>query len=137
MSFDEMWGQARSTAVARQQSRMQLNQLPAERDDGRGKQLVADSHFLRKRATNADTVREAFMKADNDAARETHQVGPSLKGFKTASAFSTFMTRWKGQMQYVESLLKNDISGTLRTSATEYAARERQEKTRHSREELK
>ncbi|MFC7843041.1 hypothetical protein [Streptomyces sp. NPDC057382] len=137
MSFDEMWGQARSTAAARQQSSMQLNQLPAARGDGGGKQLVADSHFLRKRATNADTVREAFMKADNDAAKGTDQVESGLKGFKFTAALSTFMTRWKGQMQYVDSLLKNDIAGTLRTSATEYATREQREKSRHGREKLK
>ncbi|GAA2455730.1 hypothetical protein [Streptomyces glaucus] len=138
MSFDEMWGQIRSNAVARQQSSMQLNQLPADGGGSTpGKKLVADSAFLKRRATNAETVRDDFVKADNAASKETEQVGSSLKGFKSGPAFSTFMTRWRGQMKYVENLLKNDISGALRTSANEYAAREQREKARHSSEKLK
>ncbi|MFF4549148.1 hypothetical protein [Streptomyces sp. NPDC001435] len=138
MSFDEMWGQARTSAVARQHSSMELNQLPADPGgDSSGKKLVTDSGFLRHRATNADTVRDDFTKADNSAAKETDQVGPSLKGFKSGPAFSTFMTRWRGQMKYVESLLKNDIAGALRSSANDYAAREQKEKARHGHEKLK
>ncbi|MEU5365212.1 hypothetical protein ABZ354_17340 [Streptomyces sp. NPDC005925] len=132
MSFDEMWGKARSDAAARQYSSMQLNQLPADGGSASGKKLVTDSGFLRRRATNSDSVRDDFMKADNSATKETEQVGASLKGFKSGPKFSTFMTRWRGQMKYVENLLKNDIAGTLRTSADEYALREQKEKARHS-----
>ena len=137
MSFDEMWGKARSDAAARQHSSMQLNQLPADRGSTSGKKLVADSGFLRRRATNTDSVRDDFVKADNSTTKETEQVGASLKGFKSGPEFSTFMTRWRGQMKYVENLLKNDIAGTLRTSADEYALREQKEKARHSNQKLK
>ncbi|MGW2702672.1 hypothetical protein [Streptomyces sp. NPDC001340] len=138
MSFDEMWGQARSTAAARQHSSMQLNQLPADPGGSApGKTLVADSGFLRHRAKNAETVRDDFSKVDNDAVKETDQVGGSLKGFKSGPAFSTFLTRWRGQMKYVEGLLQSDIAVALRSSANDYAAREQKEKARHGSEKLK
>ncbi|GHA13946.1 hypothetical protein ACFOOM_32885 [Streptomyces echinoruber] len=138
MSFDELWGQARSNAVARQHSNMRLNQLPADvGGSAPGKKLVADSGFLMNRATKADTVRDDFVKVDDSATKETSQVGASLKGFKSGPAFSTFLTRWREQVKYVENLLKNDIAGTLRSSANEYAAREEKEKSRHSKEKLK
>ncbi|WP_330235284.1 hypothetical protein [Streptomyces sp. NBC_00566] len=138
MSFDEMWGQARTTAAARQHSSMQLNHVPADPGgDSPGKKLVADAGFLRHRAKNADTARRDFVKVDDAASKETGQVAGSLKGFKSGPAFTTFMTRWRGQVDYVESLLKNDVAGALRTSANEYAAREQNEKARHSSERLK
>ncbi|MFJ3664713.1 hypothetical protein ACIPPM_30160 [Streptomyces sp. NPDC090119] len=138
MSFDEMWGQARTTAATRQHSSMRLNQVPADPGgDASGKKLVADAGFLRHRATKADTARTDFVKTDDAASKETGQVAGSLKGFKSGPAFTTFMTRWRGQVDYVESLLKNDVAGALRTSANEYAAREQQEKARHSSERLK
>ncbi|MFC9925032.1 hypothetical protein [Streptomyces sp. NPDC127190] len=138
MSFDEMWGKARRTAVARQHSSMELNHLPDGVEGGpSGKKLVADAAFLRNRATHADTVRSDFSKADNAAAKETDQVAGSLKGFKSAASFSTFMTRWRGQMKYVEDLLEHDIAGALRSSASDYAAREAKEKARHRHEELR
>lgn len=133
-----MWGQARTTAAARQHSSMQLNHVPADPGgDAPGKKLVADAGFLRHRAKNADTARSDFVKADDAAGKETGQVASSLKGFKSGPAFITFMTRWRGQVDYVESLLKNDVAGALRTSANEYAAREQNEKARHSSEPLK
>ncbi|MFF7969209.1 hypothetical protein ACFZC3_28125 [Streptomyces sp. NPDC007903] len=138
MSFDEMWGQARTMAAARQHSSMQLNHVPADPGGaGEGKKLVADAGFLRHRAKSADTARTEFVKTDDAASKETGQVAGSLKGFKSGPAFTTFMTRWRGQVDYVENLLKNDVAGALRTSANEYAAREQQEKARHSRERLK
>jgi len=138
MSFDEMWGQARSSAAARQHSSMQLNQLPSDPGGGDPKEkLVADSGFLRGRAKNADTVRDDFSKVDEAAMKETDQVGGSLKGFKSGPAFSTFMTRWRGQVKYVEGLLANDITAALQSSANDYAAREQKEKARHSSEKLK
>ncbi|WP_405552345.1 hypothetical protein [Streptomyces sp. NBC_01171] len=138
MSFDEMWGQARTTAAARQHSSMQLNHIPADPGEAAdGKKLVTDAGFLRHRAKSADTARTDFVKTDDAATKETGQVAGSLKGFKSGPAFTTFMTRWRGQVDYVENLLKNDIVGALRTSANEYAAREQQEKARHSSERLK
>jgi hypothetical protein len=138
MSFDEMWGQARSSAAARQHSSMQLNQLPGDPGGGdSAENLVADSGFLRGRAKNAGTVRDDFSKVDDAAMKDTDRVGGSLKGFKSGPAFSTFMTRWRGQMKYVEGLLANDITSALQSSANDYAAREQKEKARHSSEKLK
>jgi hypothetical protein len=96
-----MWGQARSSAAARQHSSMRLNQLPADRGPT-GEKLVADAGFLRNRAKKADTVRDDFSKVDNDAVKETKQVGHSLKGFKSGSAFSTNISRWGNKMKNIE-----------------------------------
>ncbi|WP_063792606.1 hypothetical protein [Streptomyces atriruber] len=133
MSFDSDWASARSAATAK--TNMQLNaSYDGTGNRGLGRGLKVTSSILNERAGKADTVREDFMKADNSAMKETAQVGPSLKGFESSSAFSTFADRWKGQMTHVESLLKDDVSGALRTSAQSYMARERKEKDRHSRE---
>ncbi|MFI1711373.1 hypothetical protein ACWDDN_40350 [Streptomyces griseoruber] len=135
MSFDEMWGKARSTAVARQDSSMQLNQLPADAGGGApGPRLVVTSAVLTERAKNTDRVRDDFVDADNAAMKETDQVTASLLGFKSASAFSAFAIRWRGQMDYVKGLLEKDVAGALRASAQEFVAREIKEKQRHSSE---
>ncbi|MEU6284699.1 hypothetical protein [Streptomyces sp. NPDC047028] len=134
-SFDELWGQARTNAAARQHSSMQLNHLPADFGSGGGKKLVVTSSVLSGRAQKADHVRHDFAAADNSAMKDTDQVGGSLKGFKSASAFSTFTARWRGQMAYVQGLLEKDVAGALRLSAQDYAAREQKEKARHHREQ--
>ncbi|MEV7196111.1 hypothetical protein AB0N81_30560 [Streptomyces sp. NPDC093510] len=133
MSFESDWASARSAANAK--TSMQLNAS----DDGSGNRglgrgLKVTSSILLDRATKADTVRDDFTAADNAALTETAQVGPSLKGFQSSSAFSTFIDRWKSQVKHVETLLKDDVSGALRESAQSFKERERKEKERHSRE---
>ena len=71
------------------------------------------------------------MKADNETMKETEQVGPSLKGFKSGPAMDVFLERWSSQMKYVENLLKNDVAGTLRLSASAFETREHAEADRH------
>ncbi|MFF1959194.1 hypothetical protein ACFVWX_19665 [Streptomyces sp. NPDC058220] len=134
MTFDEEWASVRSAAVEQQETRMRLNQLPADGGGGgSGKRLHVDSAELRGRAGKADTVRTDFIKTDNAARKETGEVGAGLKGFHSAPAFKTFSTRWDAQMKYVEGLLQNAVAGGLRESAAEFDARERTEKDRHSR----
>ncbi|MEU5777504.1 hypothetical protein ABZ819_29915 [Streptomyces venezuelae] len=133
MSFDSDWASARSAATAKTSMRLNAS------DDGTGNRglgrgLKVTSSILNERAGKADTVRDDFMKADNSAMKETGQVGPSLEGFESAAAFSTFADRWKDQMKHVDALLKNGVAGALRSSAQAYMARERKEKDRHSRE---
>lgn len=128
-SFDELWGQARTKAVARQRSSMQLNGAPTK--SGGEKRLVVTSSVLEERAKKADEVRKDFAAADDDAMQQTGEVGDSLKGFKSASAFATFTSRWQSQMKYVEGLLEKDVAGALRASAQDYRAREQKEAARH------
>ncbi|TGN72186.1 hypothetical protein E5083_30790 [Streptomyces bauhiniae] len=137
MSFDEMWGHARTTAAARQHSSTQLNHVPADAGgDASGKKLVVTSSLLNNRAKNADSVRRDFTEADDSAMKDTREVGPSLKGFACGASFSTFMGRWREQMKYVQGLLEKDVAGSLRASAQDYAAREQKEKNRHASERV-
>ncbi|MFE5487034.1 hypothetical protein [Streptomyces sp. NPDC056527] len=132
MTFDDEWAAVRTVAVERQETRMRLNQLPADGGGGTGKKLHVDSAELRGRAGKADIVRSDFVKADNTATKETGEVAAGLKGFRSAPAFKTFSTRWEAQMKYVEGLLANAVAGGLRESAAEFDARERAEQARHS-----
>lgn len=137
VTFDEEWAAARSAAVEQQETRMRLNQAPANGGGGSGKRLHVDSAELRGRAGKADTVRTDFVKTDNAARKETGEVGAGLKGFRSAPAFKTFSTCWDKQMKYVEGLLQNAVAGGLRESAAEFDARERTEKARHSKDDGK
>ncbi|MDU0299497.1 hypothetical protein [Streptomyces sp. PAL114] len=121
MSFDEMWGQARSNALARQQSSMQLNQLHAEGGPAQP-HLHVDASVLEERSRNAETVRKNFMDADNKAMSATN--GISLKGFKSDSGVAVFQKRWRTQMRYLESLLEQGVRGNLQASAAEFKAEE-------------
>ncbi|MFF9034648.1 hypothetical protein ACF090_04150 [Streptomyces sp. NPDC014892] len=131
MSFEEEWARARADSVKQQASSMRLNELPAEMGGGGGKTLHVDGGELRGRARKADLVREDFVKADNETMKETEQVGASLKGFKSGPAMDVFLKRWSSQMKYVENLLKNDVAGTLRLSASAFETREHAEADRH------
>ncbi|MFD8524445.1 hypothetical protein ACFV2D_31105 [Streptomyces capillispiralis] len=126
MSFDEMWGQARNDALARQQSSMRLNQLPATEGGGAGgaaqAQLHVDASLLEGRAKNAETVRKNFMDADNKVMSATSEI--TLKGFKSESAITTFQKRWRSQMRHMEDLLQNGVKGNLETSAAAFRAEE-------------
>lgn len=133
MSFEADWASARSDATANVSMRLNAtDDGSGGRGPGRG--LKVTSSVLNDRAQKADTVRDDFTKADDAVMKETTQVGPSLKGFECSSAFSTFTARWRGQMKYVETLLKDDVSAALRLSAQSFMERERKEKERHSRE---
>ncbi|MFF5189645.1 hypothetical protein ACFY30_38770 [Streptomyces sp. NPDC000345] len=135
MSFDEMWGQARNSAVARQESSMRLNQLPADGGGGGAAQptLDVDSSVLEERAKKADTVRSNFRDADDQTMSATGKI--ELKGFKSQAAIATFQKRWRAQMQYMDELLDKGVAGNLRTSAAEFRAEE--EKRRQKAHSLK
>ncbi|MFG2887208.1 hypothetical protein ACGFYV_33810 [Streptomyces sp. NPDC048297] len=124
MSFDEMWGQARTNAAARQHSSMELNQLIADGGGGRSPkdQLHVDSSVLEERAKKAETVRTNFKDADNKTMTATGRI--ELKGFKSDRAVATFQKRWRSQMQYMDELLEKGAVGNLRVSTAEYKAEE-------------
>jgi hypothetical protein len=108
---------------------MQLN--GAHTSSNGKKRLVVTSSVLDERAKKADEVRKDFAAADDDAMKQTGEVGNSLKGFRSASAFTAFTSRWQSQMKYVEGLLEKDVAGALRASAQDYRAREQKEAARH------
>lgn len=116
-----MWGQARSDALARQQSSMQLNQLPTEGGSAQP-HLHVDASVLEERAKNAETVRKNFMDADNKALSATK--GINLKGFKSDSGVAVFRKRWRAQMWYLEGLLEQGVEGNLQAAAAEFRAEE-------------
>ncbi|MET7296787.1 hypothetical protein ABZS79_32620 [Streptomyces griseoloalbus] len=121
MSFDEMWGQARNDALARQSS-MQLNQLAASGGGGSPHSLQVDAGVLEERAKKAETVRTNFKEADDKVMTATGRI--ELKGFKADAALSTFQKRWRSQMLYMDDLLEKGVAGNLRTSAAEFRKEE-------------
>ncbi|MFE5088873.1 hypothetical protein ACFRCI_00380 [Streptomyces sp. NPDC056638] len=134
MSFDEEWAELRAEAAARQQTAMQLNSLPPGVGPSAAKEKVKiTGSELRRRAGKADIVRGDFRDADNKTMTETKQVGPSLKGFASRSAFEVFVTRWNAQMKYVDGLLEQDVSGALRATADDFAAEDQAQADRHKR----
>nr|WP_202431542.1 hypothetical protein [Streptomyces sp. SID7804] len=117
-----MWGQARSEALARQQSSMQLNQLAPSGGGGAPLSLQVDAGILEERAKKADTVRTNFKEADDKVMAATGRI--ELKGFKADAALSTFQKRWRSQMLYMDDLLEKGVAGNLRTSAAEFRKEE-------------
>ncbi|WP_405687450.1 hypothetical protein [Streptomyces sp. NBC_00057] len=134
MSFDEEWAELRAEAATRQQTAMQLNSLPPGVGPSGAKEKVKiTGSELRRRAGKADIVRGDFRDADNKTMTETKQVGPSLKGFASRSAFEVFVKRWNAQMKYVDGLLEQDVSGALRATADGFAAEDQAQADRHKR----
>lgn len=132
--FDEEWAELRAEAAARQQTAMQLNSLPpGVSPPGSKEKVKINGGELRRRAGKADIVRGDFRDADNRTMAETKQVGPSLKGFASRSAFGVFVNRWNAQMKYVEGLLEHDVAGALRATADDFAAEDQEQADHHKR----
>lgn len=136
MPFDEEWATARADASATVS--MRLNQLPPESGGGSPKEtLKVSSSVLLGRANKAETVRKNFADADDNVMKETGDVKSGLKGFQSAEAFTTFQTRWRSQMTYLDGLLSVGVAGNLRSAGNDFAAREREEKERHKKSAAK
>ncbi|MGW6897012.1 MULTISPECIES: hypothetical protein [unclassified Streptomyces] len=134
MSFDEEWAELRAEAAAKQTAAMQLNSFQAgEGPSGAKEKVKITGAELRRRAGKADIVRGDFRDADNKTMTETGQVGPSLKGFASRSAFEVFVKRWNAQMKYVEGLLQQDVAGALRATADDFSAQDQAQADRHKR----
>ncbi|MCX5312830.1 hypothetical protein [Streptomyces sp. NBC_00154] len=98
MSFDEEWAELRAEAAAKQTATMQLNSFQAgDGPSGAKEKVKITGAELRRRAGKADIVRGDSRDADNKTMTETEQVGPSLKGFASRSAFEVFVKRWNAQ----------------------------------------
>ncbi|SFL72433.1 MULTISPECIES: WXG100 family type VII secretion target [Streptomyces] len=120
MSFDEEWDQLVAKATREQATRTRLNTLDG--DEGGGgttKLLHVTPNELTKRAGRTDTIRGNFADADNAVIEKTKEVPGGLKGFKSATAFTTFQERWEEQMKYLQGLLDSGVAKPLRAAAGE------------------
>ncbi|MFI8190289.1 hypothetical protein ACIF8T_16025 [Streptomyces sp. NPDC085946] len=121
MSFDEMWGQARSNAVARQQSSMQLNQLSASGGGrGGGSDYTVTSPDLKAVGNEAQELFHSFETAAFHAGAQTDTAANELSedGFKTGSALWTAWDTWRSQAEALLSAcahIHNHLEDTVVT----------------------
>lgn len=121
MSFDEMWGQARSSALARQQSSTRLNQLPASGGGGTGtSHYTVTSSDLRAVGNEAQELYHGFETDAFYAGAQTDSAATSLDedGFKTGSALWTAWDTWRSQAEALLSAcahIHNHLEDTVST----------------------
>ncbi|MFI6208713.1 hypothetical protein ACIBAI_20285 [Streptomyces sp. NPDC051041] len=121
MSFDEMWGQIRSNAVARQQSSMQLNQLPGSGGGGGGGgDYTVTSPDLKAVGNEAQELFHGFEVDAFYAGAQTNTAANSLDadGFKTGSALWTAWDTWRSQAEALLSAcahIHNHLEDTVVT----------------------
>ncbi|MEV5933746.1 hypothetical protein AB0L56_13640 [Streptomyces sp. NPDC052079] len=123
MSFDEMWGQARDNALARQQSSTRLNQLPASGGGGSGgSDYTVRSPDLKAVGNEAQELFHGFERDAFHAGANTGTAGTSLDedGFKTGSAMWTAWDTWRSQAEALLSAcahIHNHLEDTVSTHA--------------------
>ncbi|MCF2131879.1 hypothetical protein L1I79_36475 [Strepomyces sp. STD 3.1] len=123
MSFDEMWGQVRSAATARQHSSMQLNQLPTSGGGGGGgSDYTVTSPDLKAVGNEAQELFHAFETGAFHAGATTDTASTSLDddGFKTGSALWTAWDTWRSQAEALLSAcahIHNHLEDTNATHA--------------------
>nr|WP_223188941.1 hypothetical protein [Streptomyces sp. TRM68416] len=121
-----MWGQARSTAAARQQSSMQLNQLPAEGGGGAGgSNYTVTSPDLKAVGNDAQSLFHSLETDAFHAGAETGTAADALDsdGFKTGSALWTAWDLWRSQAEALLSACAH-IHNHLEDTVTTHAKRE-------------
>ncbi|MGW3115095.1 hypothetical protein [Streptomyces sp. NPDC001091] len=122
MSFDAMWGQARSTAAARQQSSMQLNHVdpyPGITTGGASDYTVTSPDL---KAVGND-AQELFHHLETDAFHAGATTGTastelSDDGFKTGSALYSAWDTWRSQAEALLSAcahIHNHLEDTVWT----------------------
>lgn len=124
MSFDEMWGQARNSAAARQHSSMQLNQLASRGGGGGGgggdSDYTVTSPDLKSVGNEAQ---ELFHDLERDAFHAGAQTGKAYDdliddGFKTGLALSSAWNTWRSQAEALLSAcahIHNHLEDTVIT----------------------
>lgn len=131
-AFDEEWAEIkRETAVAE----ADRTRLAGTGDGGRMHvvdDLKVDPSVLRERATKTDEVRGNFAKADDSVMTATGEVAGGIAGFRSAAAFSTFVTRWKEQMRYLDDVFQQGVAQPLREAANKFQAREENQTSQFS-----
>ncbi|MBC2867688.1 hypothetical protein [Streptomyces mexicanus] len=122
MSFDEMWGQARTKAVARQQSSMQLNQLADGKAGGGGGQsdYTVTSPDLKAVGNDAQELYHHLESDAFHAGAQTGQASDDLQadGFKTGLALYDAWDTWRSQAEALLSAcahIHNHLEDTVIT----------------------
>ncbi|MEU6387508.1 hypothetical protein ABZ847_28570 [Streptomyces bauhiniae] len=118
MSFDAMWGQARSSAAVRQQSAMRLNQVAG--GGGGGSDYTVTSPDLKAVGNDAQ---ELFHHLETDAFHAGATTGTASTqltddGFKTGSALFTAWDTWRSQAEALLSAcahIHNHLEDTVWT----------------------
>ena len=129
-AFDEEWAELKRAAEASQPNRMQLAGTEKGGQWDVVDDLKVDPSVLRTRATKTDEVRGNFAKADDSVMTETAKIAGGLTGFRSASAFSVFTTRWQEQMSHLDRIFEQGIARPLREAANMFQAEdEHQSKT--------
>lgn len=122
MSFDEMWGQARTSAAARQHSSMQLNHVPASGGSGGdgASDYTVTSPDLKAVGNEAQGL---FHRLDTDAFHAGAQTGTAVDelmqdGFATGLALSMAWNKWVSQAEALLSAcghIHNHLEDTVMT----------------------
>jgi hypothetical protein len=122
VSFDELWGQARSNAVARQHSSMRLNQLAASGGSGGagGNDYTVTSSDLKAVGNEAQKLFHSLETDAFHAGAQTDVAAKSLDkdGFKTGSALWTAWDTWRSQAEALLSAcahIHNHLEDTVTT----------------------
>ncbi|MER8028048.1 hypothetical protein ABTZ78_03585 [Streptomyces bauhiniae] len=120
MSFDAMWGQARNTAAARQQSSMRIDHAAADGTGGGASDYTVTSPELRAVGNDAQ---ELFHHLETDAFHAGATTGTASTqltddGFKTGSALFTAWDTWCSQAEALLSAcahIHNHLEDTVWT----------------------
>ncbi|MGW3991318.1 hypothetical protein [Streptomyces sp. NPDC004830] len=121
MSFDEMWGQARSSALARQQSSTRLNQLPTSGGSGTGSSdYTVTAPDLKAVGNEAQELYHGFETDAFYAGAHTDSAATSLDGdgFEIGSALWTAWDTWRSQAEALLSAcahIHNHLENTVST----------------------
>ncbi|MDT0402326.1 MULTISPECIES: hypothetical protein [Streptomyces] len=121
MSFEEMWGQARSEALARQQSSTRLNQLPASGGGGAGgSNYAVTSPDLKAVGNEAQELHHGFEADAFHAGATTDTAANSLNedSFETGSAMWAAWDTWRSQAEALLSAcahIHNHLEDTVLT----------------------
>ncbi|MEU6557614.1 hypothetical protein ABZ915_46500 [Streptomyces sp. NPDC046915] len=122
MSFDEMWGQARSKAATRQQSSMELNQLAASGGGGGDSDYTVTSPDLKAVGNDAQTLYHHLETDAFHAGAQTDKAANDLNtdGFETGAALWTAWDKWRSQSEALLSAcahIHNHLEDTVITHA--------------------
>ncbi|WP_129306235.1 hypothetical protein [Streptomyces sp. L2] len=119
-SFDELWGQARTTATARQHSSMQLNQLAASGGGDSSSDYTVTSPDLKAVGNEAQKLYHHLETDAFYAGATTNTASTDLTndGFKTGFALYSAWDTWRSQAEALLSAcahIHNHLEDTVIT----------------------